>query len=110
MRHWELDALDVKAHHPAVLHTDDGANRVIFLVLPEGERLQEHQVHEHALVLVLEGELHVSAGADERRLSAPGLLHFDVAERHEVRAISDCRLLICLAPWPGSGHPSLAEA
>jgi quercetin dioxygenase-like cupin family protein len=110
MRHWQLDSLAVEPHHPEVLHSDDGANRVIFLVLPEGERLQEHQVHEHALVLVLDGELHVSAGDQERSVSAPGLLHFDVAERHEVSAVSDCRLLICLAPWPGPGHPNLTSA
>ena len=107
MRHWELDALAVEPHHPLVLHTDDGANRVIALTLPEGERLQEHQVHETALVFLIDGELDVSAGDDEQRLSSPGLMHFDVAERHEVRAISDCRLVLCLAPWPGPGHPSL---
>jgi hypothetical protein len=47
---WELGSLDVEAHHPQVLRSDDDANRVIALLLPEGESLQEHQVHEHALV------------------------------------------------------------
>ena len=27
-------------------------------------------------------------------------------ERHEVRAKSDARLVLVLAPWPGEGHPS----
>ena len=27
-------------------------------------------------------------------------------ERHEVRAKSDARLVLILAPWPGAGHPS----
>ena len=31
---------------------------------------------------------------------------YDPTERHEVRAISDARLLLLLAPWPGEGHPS----
>jgi quercetin dioxygenase-like cupin family protein len=105
---WELGSLDVEAHHPQVLRSDDDANRVIALLLAQGESLQEHQVHEHALVFLIEGELQVSAGDDEQRLSSPGLMHFDVAERHEVRAISDCRLVLCLAPWPGPGHPSLS--
>jgi quercetin dioxygenase-like cupin family protein len=103
---WELDRLRVAAHQPQVLRSDHDANRVIALLLPQGEALQEHQVHEHALVFVLRGELLVSAGASERSLSAPSLIHFDPAERHEVRAISECQLVICLAPWPGPGHPS----
>ena len=43
-------------------------------------------------------------------LNAPGqrLLSFDPNERHEVRAKSDSRLLLLLAPWPGEGHPSRA--
>jgi quercetin dioxygenase-like cupin family protein len=96
------------AHLPEVLRSDDGANRVIVLQLPQGEALQEHQVHEHALVFVLEGELQVTAGAQVLNLSAPSLIHFAPRERREVRAISECRLVLCLAPWPGPGHPSLS--
>lgn len=83
---------------------------MIVLLLPQGECLQEHQVHEHALVFVLRGELLVSADASERSLSAPSLIRFDPAERHEVRAISECQLVLCLAPWPGPGHPSQPAA
>ncbi len=107
---WELDRLRVAAHHPQILRSDEDANRVIALLLPQGEALQEHQVHEHALVFVLRGELLVSAGASERTLSAPSLIHFDPGERHEVRAISECQLVLCLAPWPGPGHPSHTAA
>lgn len=103
---WELDRLRIAAHHPQILRSDDDANRVIVLLLPQGELLQEHQVHEHALVFVLRGELLVSAGASERALSAPSLIHFNPGERHEVRAITECQLVLCLAPWPGPGHPS----
>jgi quercetin dioxygenase-like cupin family protein len=106
MQIWELDSLHVAAHHPQILRSDEGAARVIALLLPQGECLQEHQVHEHAFVFVLGGELLVSAGAGERSLSAPSLIHFEPAERHEVRAISECQLVLCLAPWPGPGHPS----
>ncbi len=63
MQIWELDRLRVAAHHPQILRSDEGANRVIALLLPQGECLQEHQFHEHALVFVLRGELLVSAGA-----------------------------------------------
>ena len=106
MQSWELDRLRVAAHQPQILRSDNDANRVIALLLPQGECLQEHQVHEHALVFVTRGQLLVSAGASERTLSAPSLIHFNPAERHEVRAISECQLVLCLAPWPGAGHPS----
>ena len=103
---WELDRLRIAAHQPQILRSDDDANRVIALLLPQGELLQEHQVHEHALVFILRGELLVSAGVSERALSAPSLIHFNPGERHEVRAITECQLVLCLAPWPGPGHPS----
>jgi len=106
MELWQLDTERVEAHSPRVLRSDEDANRVILLALPEGERLDDHQVHEHALVVVLEGRLLVRAGEDGHELSAPALVHFEPAERHEVTAVTDCRILICLAPWPGAAHPS----
>ena len=32
--------------------------------------------------------------------------HFEPRERRAVRAVSDARLVLVLAPWPGMGHPS----
>jgi quercetin dioxygenase-like cupin family protein len=107
---WELDRLPVEVHRPEVLLSDADANRVIVLQLPAGESLQEHQVHEHALVFVLDGEAQISAGAERRLLSAPALVHFRPGERHAVEAIRECRLVLCLAPWPGVGHPSRPAA
>jgi quercetin dioxygenase-like cupin family protein len=103
---WRLAAEHVEPHAPRVLHSNDDANRVILLALPAGERLSEHQVHEHALAVVLDGEVVIRAGTEEQRLGAQGLVHFKPAERHEVEALTDSRLLLCLAPWPGPGHPS----
>ena len=109
MDFWDLDAEPVEAHAPRVLHSDDEATRVILLALPAGESLSEHQVHEHALVVVLDGDVVIRAGTEEQRLTARGLVHFNPAERHEVQALSDSRLLLCLAPWPGPGHPSRTD-
>jgi quercetin dioxygenase-like cupin family protein len=103
---WRLDAEPVQPHSPRVLHSDDEANRVILLAIPAGERLSEHQVHEHALVFVLDGEVVIRAGAEEQQLRGQALVHFKPAERHEVEAITDARLVLYLAPWPGPGHPS----
>jgi quercetin dioxygenase-like cupin family protein len=107
MEVWSLAELSPEPHHPQVLRSDDGATRTIVLTLPSGELLQEHQVHEHAWLVLLEGELEVSSGDDRQRLAAGSLAFFDVAERHEVRAAADARLLLLLSPWPGPGHPNL---
>jgi len=107
---WQLDQLGEEPHHPQVLRSDGGANRVIALRLPAGEALQEHQVHEHALVFLLQGRMLLLADGAETPLSAPRLMHFAPAERHEVRALDECQLILCLAPWPGEGHPSAPRA
>ena len=106
MDFWRLDDEQVQPQSPRILHSDDEAHRVILLALRAGERLSEHQVHEHALVFVLDGEVMIRAGTEEQQLGAQALVHFKPAERHEVEAIQDARLVLYLAPWPGPGHPS----
>jgi quercetin dioxygenase-like cupin family protein len=105
MDSWDIRALDVEPHYPKILRSDD-ESRLIVINLPGGEELQEHQVHEHAYVVVVDGEVEIGRdGAVET--AGPGFLaHFEPKERHEVRAKSDSRLLLILAPWPGEGHPS----
>jgi quercetin dioxygenase-like cupin family protein len=106
---WQLDSETVEVHAPRVLRSDDDANRIILLLLPQGESLADHQVHEHALLVVLEGEVVIRAGTAEQHLGRHGLVHFEPAERHEVEAVTESRLLLCLAPWPGPGHPSRTD-
>src|SRR3954454_8187734 len=108
MQRWDLRSVEVKAHQPEVLHSE-GEGRTSLILLPAGERLQEHQVHERAWLLVVEGEIELSDGEDIA--GDPGFLAvFDPNERREVLARSDARLLLLLAPWPGDGHPSLHAA
>jgi quercetin dioxygenase-like cupin family protein len=103
---WEIAALSPEPGRPEVLRSDDGAARVIALALHENEFLSDHQVHEHAWVSVLDGTLEVSSGSDRRDVGRGSLIHFAPGERHEVRATTDTRILLLLAPWPGDGHPS----
>lgn len=109
MEHWDLRQLDIEPHKPAVLHSH-GEGRSILLQLPAGERLQEHEVHERAWLVVIAGEIEISPATDAAALTGgPGLLAvFDPKERREVRATADARLLFVLAPWPGEGHPGSA--
>jgi quercetin dioxygenase-like cupin family protein len=105
MRTWDVTDLDVEAHRPQILSSSDAA-RVIAIELPAGERLQEHMVHERAWVLVVSGQLEITAAGGEPAAGGPGLLaEFAPKEPHEVSATSDARLLLFLAPWPGDGHP-----
>ncbi|MGH2901980.1 MAG: cupin domain-containing protein [Solirubrobacteraceae bacterium] len=105
MNTWELKTLDLKSRLPEILSSSDAA-RVIVLDLAAGESLADHEVHERAWVVVIDGTIEVSAVAGERVGGGPGLLiEFAPAERHEISASSDARLLLVLAPWPGSGHP-----
>jgi len=104
MRTWDVGRLGVEPHKPEILSSGEAA-RVIVLSLPAGERLDEHEVHERAWLVVLEGEIEIDAG-EERAGGGRGLVaEFGPRERHEVRATSDARLLLVLAPWPGDGHP-----
>jgi quercetin dioxygenase-like cupin family protein len=103
---WELNSLDVQPHQPQVLDSED-EGRAIVIQLPAGERLQEHQVHERAWLLVADGEIEVGDSDGGSVTGSTGLLCvFDPNERHEVTAKSDARLLLVLSPWPGVGHPS----
>jgi quercetin dioxygenase-like cupin family protein len=105
MDSWDITSLDVEPRQPQVLRTDD-ETRVIAINLPAGEELQEHQVHERAYLVVASGEIEVEQGGDTVK-GGPGFLaHFDPQERHEVRAVSDARIVLLLSPWPGEGHPS----
>jgi quercetin dioxygenase-like cupin family protein len=103
---WDIRSLDVQPHSPQVLRSDDGAARAIAIQLPAGELLQEHEVHEHAYLVVVDGEVELEQGGATQIAGPGGLAHWVPQERHEVRATSDARLLLVLAPWPGAGHPN----
>ncbi|MGH2949289.1 MAG: cupin domain-containing protein [Solirubrobacteraceae bacterium] len=109
MQHWDLRTLDVEPHQPRILHSARGEARSIAIRLPAGESLQEHQVHERAYLVVVDGEVEVSDGRDAISGGAGFAAVFAPHERHEVRATTDARLLLVLAPWPGDGHPGARD-
>jgi quercetin dioxygenase-like cupin family protein len=105
METWDVLSLELEAHRPQILRSD-AETRAIAITLPAGEQLSEHQVHERAYLIVVEGEIEVSQDARTESGGAGLVCHFPPNERHTVRAVSDARLLLVLAPWPGEGHPS----
>jgi quercetin dioxygenase-like cupin family protein len=112
MESWDLKGVDVQPHQPEIL-SSAGDARAILLELPAGEELQEHEVHERARIVVIDGEVEVTTPDGEAVNAAAGhLFEFGPQERHTVIARSTTRLLIVLSPWPGDGHPgamSLAD-
>lgn len=106
MKTWDLAAMDVHPHRPEVVWSS-GEGRAIVIDLPAGERLDQHQVHEAAWLVVTGGKVEVGDADGGVVAGGPGLLvQCDPNERHEVRAIEHSRVLLLLTPWPGDGHPS----
>ena len=107
MRSWDISTLDVQPHNPVVLGSEV-EGRAIIIHLPAGERLQEHQVHERAWLLVVSGTIQIEGPEGDSIGGGAGFLaEFDPNERREVRATEESRLLMLLSPWPGEGHPSV---
>jgi glyoxylate utilization-related uncharacterized protein len=105
MESWDLKTVDVEPHQPRILASADDA-RTIILQLPNGEELQEHEVHECARVFVIDGDVDVTAeDGDFASAGAGHLFEFIPGERRTIVARSDARLLLMLTPWPGDGHP-----
>jgi quercetin dioxygenase-like cupin family protein len=105
MDRWDLKSLEWRPHRPEILYsTDEG--RAIVLDIPAGEVLQDHQVHEGAWITVVYGEVVIDSGTGESLAAQAGMLvHLPPRERHELKAVTDSRVLLLLTPWPGPGHP-----
>ena len=105
MQSWSLREIATPdgTRDPVVLHSESEARAVLLEIQP-GQALREHQVKEHAWVVVVEGVAQVSSA--ERELEAPvgTLVHFEPNERHAVSSAEGARILLLLAPWPGEGH------
>jgi quercetin dioxygenase-like cupin family protein len=105
MQSWDLKSVEAAPHQPEILASAEDA-RMIVLQIPAGEELQEHEVHERARLVVLDGEVEVAlAGGKTVAANAGHLFEFDPGERRTVAARADARLLLILTPWPGDGHP-----
>jgi len=105
VRSWNLMEIDTPggSRSPVVLDSDETA-RAVLLGLEPGQKLGDHQVKEHAFVLVVEGSVRVEAGG-ERLDAGPGMLfRFAPDEVHSVLSADGARILLFLAPWPGPGH------
>jgi quercetin dioxygenase-like cupin family protein len=105
MNSWKLKDLHLGPHAPEILASAEDA-RAIALLIPAGESLEDHQVHERAWVTVLDGEVEITTPTGESISGSSGMLvEFSPNERHALHARTDTRLFLLLTPWPGPGHP-----
>ena len=65
MKNWDLRTADATPSHPRIL-SSSGDARVVVVDLPAGERLAEHEVHERAFVLIVDGEVEMLPESGER--------------------------------------------
>lgn len=105
MQSWRLPEIETPdgSRSPVVLHSS-GEARAVLIGLQPGQELGDHQVKEHAWIVVVEGSATFRAGDQAIEAPAGTLARFEPDERHSVSTESGARLLLLLAPWPGPGH------
>ena len=105
MESWRLPEIATPAgrRSPVVLKSEDEA-RAVLIGLDAGEELGDHQVKEHAWLLVVAGSVRIASADGQIEASAGTLAHFEPDERHSVASDEGAKILLLLAPWPGPGH------
>jgi quercetin dioxygenase-like cupin family protein len=104
MERWHIPSVDAAGRREPRVLFSTGECRVVVIDLRADEVLGQHSVRERAVVEVVTGEVRVSSSGTEVTCGAGTLMTFDPEERHAIAAVSDTRLLLMLAPWPGAGH------
>jgi quercetin dioxygenase-like cupin family protein len=105
MQRWDLREIATPggSRSPVVLDSDETA-RAVLIGLDPGQALGEHEVKEHAFLLVVDGAVRIEAGQEAFDASPGTLVLFEPEERRAVSSTEGARLLLYLAPWPGPGH------
>jgi len=105
MESWQLPEIATPdgTRSPVVLKSEDEA-RAVLIGIDAGQELGDHQVKEHAWLLVVDGMAQIRSGADQIDAPMGTLAHFEPDERHSVASQEGAKVLLLLAPWPGPGH------
>ncbi|MDQ3867049.1 MAG: hypothetical protein M3304_09535 [Actinomycetota bacterium] len=105
MQTWRLPEIETPdgSRSPVVLLSENEA-RAVLIGLEPGQELGDHQVKEHAWIVVVEGSARIGSAADSVEAPVGTLVHFEPDERHFVASREGAKILLLLAPWPGEGH------
>jgi quercetin dioxygenase-like cupin family protein len=82
-------------HNARTLIKHDGF-RLVLVVLGAGARVQEHQSYKHIAVFALSGRLLLHLPDRRVELAAGGLLGLDRNVLHDIEAIEESALLLCV--------------
>jgi len=95
----EYSKFDVKSYNLNLLH-DSPSWRVITFNFKEGQELprHSHDVDSEVMILILEGEGYFISGEEEIPAKAGSMLIAKVSEPHGLRAKTDLRALVVIAP------------
>jgi quercetin dioxygenase-like cupin family protein len=105
VRSWKLPEIETPdgSRSPVVLHSGE-EGRAVLIGLAPGQKLGDHQVKEHAFVIVVEGTARIQSGGEAVDAAAGTLVAFEPDERRVVTSQEGAKILLLLAPWPGEGH------
>jgi quercetin dioxygenase-like cupin family protein len=105
VRSWRLPEIETPdgSRSPVVLHSA-AEGRAVLIGLNPGQELGDHQVKEHAFIVVVDGTARIETGDETLEADAGTLVAFEPDERHAVASESGAKILLLLAPWPGEGH------
>ncbi len=105
MQSWRLPEIETPdgSRSPVVLHSS-GEARAVLIGLNPGQELGDHQVKEHAFLVVVDGSVRIEAGGESLEAGIGTLVKFEPDERHLLASESGAKILLLLAPWPGEGH------
>jgi quercetin dioxygenase-like cupin family protein len=82
----------------------------VLVALSPGQELGDHEVHERAWLVVVDGRARIASGGGEAVVGGVGTLAtFRPGERRSVSSDRGARILLLLAPWPGEGHYAAEE-
>jgi quercetin dioxygenase-like cupin family protein len=102
---WDLLGIEAPGgtRDPAVLTSDD-QGRAVLIRIEAGQELGDHQVKEHAWIVVVDGSVRVRGGGEDVEAGAGTLFRFEPDERRTLASEAGARILLLLCPWPGVGH------
>lgn len=105
MRSWRLPEIEMPegSRSPVILLSEAEA-RAVLVGLKPGQELGDHQVKEHAWVVVVEGLARIGTGDEWIEAPVGTLVHFEPDERRFMASEVGAKVLLLLAPWPGAGH------
>ena len=108
MQSWDLKAIETPggSRSPVVLHSEE-PGRAVLIGLDAGQELGDHQVKEHAWLLVVDGSVAVAAGDDSIDAPAGTLVFAEPGVKRTAFAEEDGTTVVVVGGKPGKAYEVL---